>query len=325
MFKKTLFAVAFLSTCCFSSLVACAADAPAPTTNTINDIVVGNYPTNMNVGLYVAHGKGYFEKNRLNVKLQEFHSGPEIADAVKQGKIDVGLCGIIPLLEVINNGGKVKIVAPVNTGGLELAVAKNSHIKTLQGLKGKKIAIYRTKTTQEFMLKYLLQHTAKLQLSDVTIVEMPEKDMVTAVYNKQIDGFLARSLITAEGLQKKLITVIPIKDKVLKNFPFVVVIATDDLIANRPEVLKSFLQAHHHAVDFWNKNRKESLAIIAKIEHEPLANTKKALTMLQTISHPTSSYLKSMEEVFNLAKEDGYLQANVEFKNIYDFSFLPKD
>ena len=82
--------------------------------STLEDtVIIGYLPSDHHSALFVANEKQLYEKEGIRVQLVPFRAGPEVIEALKEGKIDVGYCGIAPVITAIDNGAPIKIVASV--------------------------------------------------------------------------------------------------------------------------------------------------------------------------------------------------------------------
>ena len=119
-------------------------------------IIVGYLPSDHDSALFVANAKNMFQKEGLKIRLVPFRSGPDLINAAKLGKIDIGYCGISPVTMAISDGAPIKIVASVNQEGSGIVVGNNTNITNITDLKGKNIAIPKVNSVQDVLLTYWL-------------------------------------------------------------------------------------------------------------------------------------------------------------------------
>lgn len=164
-------------------------DAALPTT--VPDgakIVVGDPATEVAFKL-----SGQYDKVSKYVQFANLSGGPQTTEAFRAKALDVGSVAEIPPIHATWTGLKVKIVAskfrqdPINHPIYKLGIAPGVTVKTLQDLKGKKIAYSPGQAQGALILKVLKK--AGLTKDDVKLVELPSTgDVYTqALASKQVD------------------------------------------------------------------------------------------------------------------------------------------
>jgi len=108
-----------------------------------------------------------------DLKWANFAGGPSVIAAATGGSVDVGWMAETPLVFSQAAGSPVKVIAaalPVNpdAGGIGLAVARNSPIRSIADLKGKKV-FYLPGTILQYVLVELLEREG-LSLNDIETV-----------------------------------------------------------------------------------------------------------------------------------------------------------
>jgi sulfonate transport system substrate-binding protein len=168
--------------------------------------------------LALAKAKGAIEaqlKDRgIAVEWNEFTSGPPLLEALGAGALDFGSTGDVPPLFAQAAGGDLLYVAATKGAidGSAILVNKDSPIRTLADLKGKKVAFKRGSSAHNFIIKAL--ESAKLALGDITAFDLSPPDAAAAFASGQIDAWAiwdpyyavqaqnadTRVLVTTEGL-----------------------------------------------------------------------------------------------------------------------------
>ncbi len=90
--------------------------------------------------LHIAVEKGFFAAEGIqaeNVQIDPAH----VQEAVAAGQIDAGFGLIGKFLKPLENGLPIKFTAGIHTGCTKLAVAKDSPIRSIADLKGKRIGV----------------------------------------------------------------------------------------------------------------------------------------------------------------------------------------
>ena len=164
-------------------------DAALPTT--VPDgtkIVVGDPQTQVAFKL-----SGQIDQVSKYVQFANLSGGPQTTEAFRAKALDVGSVAEIPPIHATWTGLKVKIVAskfrqdPINHPIYKLGIAPGVSVKTLQDLKGKKIAYSPGQAQGALILKVLQK--AGLTKEDVKLIELPSTGDVysQALASKQVE------------------------------------------------------------------------------------------------------------------------------------------
>ena len=117
-------------------------------------------------------------------------SGAAITDGVIKGDIHVGAGGVGPLLVGWARGVNWKYLAPLNEGDLWL-MAKDPDIKTIEDLRGKRIAMPSPTSIQAQVLRKMAQvKLGDAKALDRGIISMDHPDAMQALLSGQIDAHL---------------------------------------------------------------------------------------------------------------------------------------
>lgn len=90
--------------------------------------------------MYIAIENGYFEDEGLDVE-QVTVDAAHVSEAIGADQVDVGMGLIGKLLQPLENGLPIKFTTGLHTGCTKLLVPGDSDIKSITGLKGKKIGV----------------------------------------------------------------------------------------------------------------------------------------------------------------------------------------
>ncbi|MGB9980498.1 ABC transporter substrate-binding protein [Methanobacterium sp.] len=284
-------------------------------------IVVGYLPSDHDSALFVANAKNMFEKEGLIVNLVPFRSGPDLINAAKLGKIDIGYCGISPVTIAIDNGVPIKIVASVNQEGSGIVVGNNTDINSIADLKGKSIAIPKVNSVQDVLLTYWLSQY-NISRNEVNITESEVPYMPRSLLFKKFDGYVAWEPYVSAGSMEgdgKILSYS--KNDSWKNFPCCVVIATDSFAKDQPNALRKFLNVHIEVTNYVNTHKNETALIVSQklgtsvqIEEESLKNVD-----FNILSQ--DEFRKNVFKFIDIQKQLGYIKNNASNVSYFDFSF----
>ena len=244
-----------------SLLIACGSKSAATNpANGVDPITGEAYPAQMNIGLIeggpesaILVQEKFLDSISVKVNIINYSAGTDINNAIVSGDVDTASFGSSPIALGIANGipYKAVFVSYIEGGNIEALVVKNSTgVKTVEGLKGKKIATPFGTTSHYALLNAL--KLAGLTEKDVTLVDMGGKDIVAAWLRGDIDAAYIWSpaldeclkdgtIVTNDGdLAKKGVTIPEIavaRSEFAKKYPTLVkqyveaLIKTNDLVA----------------------------------------------------------------------------------------------
>jgi sulfonate transport system substrate-binding protein len=160
---------------------------------TKNNIVRIGYQKSSTV-LYTLKTKEDLEKafknSGLTVTWSEFPSGPPLLEALNAGSIDFGYTGEAPPVFAQAAGTPLVYVAydPPNPKNEAILVLKDSTIKSVAELKGKKVAFAKGSNTNYFLVKAL--EKAGLNYSDIQPVSLKPADARAAFETKKVAAWI---------------------------------------------------------------------------------------------------------------------------------------
>ena len=132
--------------------------------------------------------EAHFAPKGIAVKWVEFSSGPPMLEAMNVGSVDYGAVGDAPPIFAQSAGAAIVYAAgqPV-TNGQGILVPKNSPIRTIADLKGKRVGFTRGSSAHNVVVHAL--EKAGLTYSDITPVYLTPPDAGPAFGNGSIDAW----------------------------------------------------------------------------------------------------------------------------------------
>src|SRR5450830_990282 len=116
----------------------------------------------------VSYIKEIAPKCGIKVDEKVFPKGPDVMQAILAGELDVGTTASEAAISGRANGAPIYVVAGFAKGGARLVAAKDSGIKSVKDLKGKKVGVTRGGINEVLLDAELGQNG--LTSKDVTIV-----------------------------------------------------------------------------------------------------------------------------------------------------------
>lgn len=176
-------------------------------------------------------------------------AGPVINEAFANGQVDLAYLGDLAAIIGKSNGLDTRLLSASARGVKQyLGVVPGSGIKTLQDLKGKRVAIFRGTATQLSFDAALASQG--LSEKDVKVINLDFNAAVAALAAKQIDASWGSSGLSA--LQAKGLAELPLNTKDLGGAGSVqsVLVGTGKFVDAHPEAVAKLLKAQQQAVEW---------------------------------------------------------------------------
>lgn len=213
--------------------------------------------------LSLLRAKGDLEKNLksmgLSVRWNQFSAGPQLLEALNAGRLDFGHAGETPPISAQAAGAPLLYVAssPPNPKGEAILVPKNSPIRNLADLKGKKIALNKGSNVHYLVVQALAK--ANLKYTDIEPVFIPPADARAAFEQKKVDAWAIWDPYFAAAEQATGARILTDATNIVENREFL--FASQTFAQKHPDRLKIVLE-EIKKVDEWAKPRPKEVAQI---------------------------------------------------------------
>jgi NitT/TauT family transport system substrate-binding protein len=226
---------------------------------------LGFFPNITHATALVGVQKGFYTKYLGKApKALTFNAGPAATEAIFSGAVDATYVGPNPAINAWakSHGQAIKVIAGAASGGAALIVKPT--IKSVDDLRGKKIATPQLGNTQDVALRYFLQQhglkTDKTGGGDVHIMPQDNSQTLQSFQQNQIDGAWVpepyASRLIAEDKGKKLVD----EATLWPGGKFVVttLVVRTEFLKQHPDLVKKLLQGQVEANDYINQHRAEA-------------------------------------------------------------------
>jgi len=248
------------------------------------------------------------------IQWSEFPSASPLGEALNAGAVDIGALGDAPYVFALGAGASLKVVSIIHAEGRNttaLLVPKDSPIKTVADLKGKKIVTGRGSighylTTKDVQFIFLLPSESRLVLDNGTADAWATWDPYTTVVTSQSQ---ARVLISGSNL--------------LSNHLYLA--ATSQAIADKRPQLDDFVARLDRAYAWANTHPNEYAAAQAKITGLPLAVHVEVAkdTRLSPVTID-DSVISGLQATADTYQKEGLLTKHIDVSQGFDKSFNAK-
>lgn len=242
----------------------------------VEQITLGAETSLLSAPVWVAENKGYFEDERLDLKIKSFDSGRLSFLAMLKGEgVDISTVAPTPIMFNSFSRKDFSILASFvySYDDVKVIARKDKGIRAAEDLKGKKVGTPAGTTGQFFLAAYLTYNgipTSAVEMIDVKPLALP-----TALESNQVDAIVIwepHAYNALQLLQDKAIR-LPSSEVYKETFNFMVM---KDFAEKYPEALIRFLRANYRAIEFIKNNKEEAQIIVA----DRLKLNKETMTVL---------------------------------------------
>jgi NitT/TauT family transport system substrate-binding protein len=216
--------------------------------------------------LEVGMQAGIFQKHGLTIESSAFGGGPRLTQAMAADAIDIGLDGGTDMALIVK-GAPMMTIAPLSGAPLEMVISvkANSPIKAVADLKGKKIAVTGAATLTGWITRELVRSLGWTD-GDVTYVTSSNVGASRALLQTgEIDALTTDLATTLESERLGKERVLYSYGDLVKDFHMQIILATDKIIASKPETVRAFMAAWLETVAYAKAHKEETLAITQKV------------------------------------------------------------
>jgi ABC-type nitrate/sulfonate/bicarbonate transport system substrate-binding protein len=279
--------------------------------------IVNSLPT------FVAVEKGFFEQEGMKAELVPFESGTLIIDALVTGRIDADACSAITGFWFAAQGApdRFKIFLAYGTPSRKnpafvAIVKKDSPLKELRDLKGKRVGTYPGATSVE-LAKAIIR--TQMDPEGVIFQEVPPTVLISALAAGQIDAFFAPEpmgmIAISQGVGRHLVEEPLGLLGLEKGFAGAGFGFSSHLLKENPGLAKKIKAIYYKAVDVIDQDRKA---------YRPLLTKYLGLPEAVSMNIPLQNWMKietldkeSTQKYFDLLYNEGAFKKKVDTTKLY--------
>ncbi|RXZ00023.1 aliphatic sulfonate ABC transporter substrate-binding protein [Fictibacillus sp. S7] len=265
-----------------------------------------------------------FEKEGVKVKWSEFASGPPHFEALASGRLDFGATGGTPLIAGQSGNVDFKAIAVTTDGkkGNSIIIPKESKIKELKDLKGKKIAVAKGSSAYNFL--YMALDQAGLSDKDIKVVQLQPDEARPALDNGSVDAWStwepyattaifqtgAKSLADGEDLNINAPSFLVARTQFTKDHPDLTVL----FLKTYERVMKQFID-HPDKVS-------SDIAKKEKLDPKIVSTVLKRSNLI--LSPTTPEFAKAHQEQADFLYKAGGIKTKLDTSKVIENKFIEK-
>ena len=215
------------------------------------------------IGIWVAHDAGIFQREGLDDQIILIPSGSQLAQVTVAGEVDVGSLNGSSVMAEDLKGADMKIIGN-SVNKMIFSIFSRPDIKTVDGLRGKKIGVTRFGSSTDISVRFALRKLHIDPQKDVVILQMGAMSSIMGgLQGGSIDAGVVSPpvLFAVDKLGFK--ELINITDMDLA-FPNPSLMAQGDIIKRKPELINKFMRAYVRGIHRARTDKELTLRSIAK-------------------------------------------------------------
>jgi len=234
--------------------------------------------TTLNIGyqkyglLPIIKARGDLDKSLkekgVNIKWVEFPAGPQLLEGLNVGSVSFGEAGEAP--PIFAQAANSNLVYIANQPAAPLAealiVPKNSTIKSVQDLKGKRVVLNKGSNVHYLLLKVL--EANHLKLEDIQVIYLPPADARAAFEKGAVDAWVIWDPFFAAAEKQLGAKVIATGQNLVSNHQFY--LADRKFAEQHPEVLKTVVNELNNTTQWVSQNQTEAAKLLEQPTGLPL-------------------------------------------------------
>jgi NitT/TauT family transport system substrate-binding protein len=260
----------------------------------------------------------------------KFNGWPELKEAYLARYTQATFILAPMAMALREEGVPIKIVYLGHRDGTALMVHKDSPIYRIEDLIGKKVAVPNRFSNQRLLL-YKAFRDRKLNIKDMTMLEMPPPDMPAALSVKAVDGitsgepFMGQTEIDGYG------RVLYLTKDVWPNFISCVLAVHEDVIRDRREDVQRLVDGIAKSgkwIDQSMDHRMDTAEFVSKHYYNQHSRLLRFVLSKppDRVKYTNLALVKSdFEEIQRLGVESGILKGNLRYEDYTDDSFCRND
>ncbi len=235
---------------------------------------IGYLPITDAAPLLVAHARKMFEAEGLTAEQPRlFRAWPNLVEAFIARQVNV-VHILMPTAILLRYGNRfpAKVVAWNHTNGSAITV--QPPIRSLKQLGGQQVAIPFYYSIHNVILQELLRREGlqpvlrprgkKLREDEVGLVVMPPPEMVSALANRSIAGYIVAEPFNAAAEANRVGRVLRLSGDVWRNHACCVVLMHEDDLRQRPDWTQAVVNAIVKAQSWIRRNRIETARLLSR-------------------------------------------------------------
>lgn len=266
-----------------------------------------------------VEGDGLFEPIK-------FSGWPELKEAFLSGHTRATFILAPMAMKLREEGVPIKIVYLGHRDGTALMVHKDSDIRSIADLRGKKVAVPNRFSNQRLLIFRALNN-AGMRIEDINLVEMPPPDMPAGLYSKSVDAVTSGEPFMGQCELDGYGRVLYLTKDIWPNFISCVLAVHEDEIRTNPDRIQRLVNGIANS-GMWLEDGMDKRMAAAQFVSKRYYNQHPRLLEFVLSKPPDrvkynnlNLQRENFEEIEKLGKQSGILNGTVGFDDYVDVRF----
>lgn len=214
-------------------------------------------------GIWVAHDAGLFAKEGLEDQIIFIPSATQLAQVLVAGDVDIASLGGGPVMAASLSGAELKVIGN-NVNKLIFSIHAKSEVKSIEDLRGKRIAVSRFGSSADIAARTALR---KFNLDPTKDVNLLQLGTMSNMFGALKSGAVEASVVSpptqflSEKMGFKEIVSITEMDLAYPNPSMAV---AGDLIRKKPDLIDRFMRAYVRGIHRARNDKESTIKTLAK-------------------------------------------------------------
>ena len=220
--------------------------------------------------MFVGVEKGLFRKHGVDLKLKVVNTGTDMVNAMHKRGVQIGDMSVTTFLKARHDGAPFTVVGLIMNDAtatnaddpLAIVARKDSGIRQVEDLKGKRVGLARGQTSDEYFKMVLSRRGMKYE--DVRIENiMAPPAIATALAQGKVDAVVSWEPFNTMALESAKDSYVVLRGGGHLSY---IMMATvhDPMLRNDPKTVQNFINGLAAASHYTRMNRQEAVEIFAK-------------------------------------------------------------
>lgn len=289
------------------------------------ELTVGYLPVTCHLTCPVTDFASKTTQTNTNFNSRVFSDFPTVVSALEAKQVQATFM-IVPLaMKLREQGVPVKICYLGHRDGSEIVVGKNSRIRSLVDLKGKKMAIPSPYSNQNFVVHKLMEDYG-MNPDDISFVVLPPPDMPTSLAAGAIDAYFVGEPFCAKAELDGIGRILYYARDIWPNFISCALVVHEDLLKENPGVVNDLVRGIAESGAWAETHRAEAAKLVSPYYRQD----EKVLNYVLTSDPKRVSYLKltptdeDLEQIQNQGIKMGLLTRRIPMNELIDRNHVPR-
>ncbi|WP_433443408.1 ABC transporter substrate-binding protein [Nonomuraea sp. CA-141351] len=273
------------------------------------ELLIGQYPGADSAPLFIAMERGFFKEEGLNVKQEAIQAPQQVLGKLSNGAMDIVLGSYATILTIQEAGTeKFKYIADSYqgaTGAFGVMVKKDSPVKQVSDLKGKKIGVNALAGLGTLTMSPHFKLAGLDPKADIQYVEVPTTNWLSALDKGDVDAvWMTDPYVSQAKKQLGATMLLDTMSGPTEGLPITGWAATEKWVQKNPKTLAAFQRAMAKAQNIAATDRSAVTKVLptyTKIPPETAAT-------INLGAYPTSLSAQRIQRVADLMYEAGMLK-----------------